>query len=115
LRQPFLRPAADEARRRTPAELLARFEAANLAFQAALAGAIERHAMTELINWSDSDEGEIDPRNQAPYAVAIAQMIDHSIHHRAQITDMLRLLGVEMAMEWHPFEWDEEARGLQPG
>ena len=106
--------AADWPRRAlTPEEMLAVFEAANDAFQQALARTVEVHDMDDVLNWTDTDEGPVDPSNQVAYAVALAQMIDHSLHHRAQISDMLRLVGMQPKIEGHPFEWDEYVRGAE--
>ena len=94
----------------TPAELLAAFDVADGELREAVAKTLDAHAVTDLLNWTNTDEGEIDPLDQVTYAVALAQMIDHSNHHRTQAIDMLRLLGIEKPMEWHPFEWDEARR-----
>jgi uncharacterized damage-inducible protein DinB len=94
----------------TPAQLLALFDVADSELRAAVTKTLEAHALTDLLNWTNTDEGEIDPLDQVTYAVALAQMIDHSNHHRTQALDMLRLLGVEKRMEWHPFEWEEAMR-----
>ena len=97
----------------TPAELLAHFDIADSELHQAVAKTLGAHALTDLLNWTNTDEGEIDPLDRVIYAVALAQMLDHSNHHRTQAIDMLRLLGVEKQMEWHPFEWDEAMRANQ--
>ena len=112
-RQPPNRAADWPERALSPDEMLAVFEEANTAFQQALARTVEQHALDEILNWTDTDVGPVDPSNQVSYAVAVAQMIDHSIHHRTQIVDMLRLLGVQPEIEGHPFEWDEAVRGVK--
>lgn len=94
----------------TPAGLLAHFDVAEGELRQAVAQTLATHAVTDLLNWTHTDEGEIDPLDRVPYAVALAQMLDHSNHHRTQALDMLRLLGVQAPMEWHPFEWDEAMR-----
>jgi uncharacterized damage-inducible protein DinB len=94
----------------TPAELLALFDLADVELREAVNRALSTRALTDLLNWTDTDEGDIDPLDKVTYAVAFAQMLDHSNHHRTQAIDMLRLLGVEQSMEWHPFEWDEAVR-----
>ena len=105
------RPRPDrDGIRRSPAELFEIFNMADADLQKAIAKTIETHSMTDLLNWTDTDTGDIDPQDQVPYAVVFAQMIDHSIHHRTQIMDMLNLLGINKPMDWHPFEWDEATR-----
>lgn len=95
---------------RTPEELINLFDTANRELLDALANTIDSHSLTDILNWTDDDTGNIDPLDQIPYAVALAQMIDHNIHHRTQVTDMLTLLGIDKPMDWHPFEWDEATR-----
>jgi uncharacterized damage-inducible protein DinB len=116
LNQTSPRPRPDrDGRSRTPAELLELFQAAGRDLREAVARCLAAHAMEDRLNWTDDDSGQVDPAEQVSYAVALAQMIDHGIHHRAQAVDMLRLLGVDDAMEWHPFEWDEAERSSGGG
>ena len=77
---------------------------------AAVTQAVDNHGLDETLNWTDSDDGEIAPEDQITYAVALAQMVDHGIHHRTQAMEMLRLLGVAGEKPWHPFDWDEAVR-----
>lgn len=99
-----------DGRTRTAAELLELFAQADREFSAAVTRTIETHALTDLLNWTNTDEGPIDPADQITYAVALAQMIDHGIQHRAQAADMLELLGKSLPHELSPFEWDEAQR-----
>lgn len=94
----------------TPADLLALFEVADRELREAVTQTLNVHALTDLLNWTDTDDGEIDPLDRVTYTVALAQMLDHSNHHRTQALDMLRLLGHTKPLEWHPFEWDEARR-----
>jgi len=91
-------------------EVLDLFEVVDRELHRAIAVCLDSHALTDILNWTDDDSGTVDPLDQIPYSVALAQMIEHSIHHRTQAVDMLRLLGVEKSLEWHPFEWDEAKR-----
>ena len=100
------RPDRDDIRR-SPAELRDIFNMAEADLQKAIAKTATAHSMTDLLNWTDTDTSDIDPHDKVAYAVVFAQMIDHSIHHRTQIMDMLNLLGINKPMDWHPFEWDE--------
>jgi uncharacterized damage-inducible protein DinB len=71
---------------------------------------IDTHALTDILNWTDTDEGPIDSEDQIPYALALAQMIDHGIQHRTQVADMLELLGKGLPMALSPFVWDHTQR-----
>ena len=95
---------------RTPKELLYLFDLANSDLREAIAKTVASHPLTDNLNWTDEDGADIDPLDQISYAVALAQMIDHNIHHRTQVTDMLALLGIDKSMDWHPFEWEETTR-----
>jgi uncharacterized damage-inducible protein DinB len=99
-----------DGRTKTATELLALFDQADREFGAAIARTIETHALTDILNWSDTDEGPIEPEDQVPYALALAQMMDHGIQHRAQAADMLELLGKGLPQELSPFVWDEAQR-----
>jgi len=96
----------------TPHELLALLDQAEPALRRAVEAALATHALADPLNWSNADEGEVSPEDQVSYAVALAQMIDHGIHHRAQAVDMLELLGYPHPLSLHPFEWDEAVRGI---
>jgi uncharacterized damage-inducible protein DinB len=108
-RFPRARPDHDHIFR-TPEELLVLFDIANRELYGAIAKTVEIHALTDILNWTHEDIDDIDPLDQITYAVALAQMIDHNIHHRTQVTDMLSLLGINKSVDWHPFEWEEEMR-----
>ncbi len=102
----------DRARAYTPVELLALLDQVEPELHRAVQAALARHALTDLLSWTDTDEDDVLPEDQISYAVALAQMIDHGIHHRAQAVDMLELLGYPNPPSLHPFEWDEAARGI---
>jgi uncharacterized damage-inducible protein DinB len=105
------RPRLERAgQRHSAAELSNLYERGADELDAAVTSALARHALSHTLNWTDSDEGEIAAEDQVSYAVALAQMVDHAIHHRTQVMDMLKLLGVERPMPWHPFDWDEAVR-----
>jgi uncharacterized damage-inducible protein DinB len=99
-----------DGRTKTAAELLDWFAQADREFNAAISRAIETHALTDILNWTATDEVPIDPENQVPYALALAQMIDHGIQHRTQAADMLELLEKGLPLALSPFEWDEARR-----
>jgi uncharacterized damage-inducible protein DinB len=109
-RQPARPRLEHDGQTYTAAELGDHFARAAEELRQAVALALERHALSDPLHWTDSDEGEIAAEDTITYAVALAQIIDHGIHHRTQAMDMLRLLGVALPMEWHPFDWDEAVR-----
>jgi uncharacterized damage-inducible protein DinB len=102
-----------DGHKKTAAELLTLFEQADREFGEAVTHTLDSHAMTDLLNWTDTDEGPIDPEDQIPYALALAQMIDHGIQHRTQVADMLELLGKGLPMALSPFVWDHTLRAAQ--
>jgi uncharacterized damage-inducible protein DinB len=95
-----------DGRIKTAPELLELFTQADREFNAAIARTIGSHALMDILNWTATDEGPIDPENQIPYALALAQMIDHGIQHRTQAADMLELLEKGLPRALSPFEWD---------
>lgn len=99
-----------DGRTKTAAELLTLFEQADREFGEAVTRALETHALTDILNWTDTDEGQIDPDQQLPYALALAQMIDHGIQHRTQAADMLELLGKGLPLALSPFAWEATRR-----
>ena len=102
------RPRLEEdGQNKTAAELLALFEQADRDLAEAVQRTIETHQLSDPLNWTATDEGLIDPDDQIPYALALAQMIDHGIQHRTQVADMLELLGKGLPMAISPFVWDE--------
>jgi uncharacterized damage-inducible protein DinB len=108
------RPRLEEdGRTKTAVELLAWFDQADREFGEAVRRTIEPHALTDRFNWTDTDEGPIDPDDQIPYALALAQMIDHGIQHRTQVADMLEVLGRGLPMALSPFVWDHTIRASQ--
>lgn len=103
-----------DGRTKTAAELLALFEQADRELAEAVQRTIESHALSDRFNWTDTDECPIDPEDQIPYALALAQMVDHGIQHRTQVADMLELLGKGLPGAISPFVWDNDVRGVQP-
>jgi uncharacterized damage-inducible protein DinB len=104
------RPRWNQDARQTLDTLTPMLEQAIQELQTAVADALRTHALTDILNWTDTDMEPANPLDQITYAVALVQIIDHGIHHRTQAMTMLRQLGVEAATDWHPFEWDETTR-----
>jgi uncharacterized damage-inducible protein DinB len=86
------------------------FDRAALEFDQALSAATRLYTLEDTLPWTDDSSVEVAAEDQLSYAVALAQMVDHGIHHRAQVCDMLRLLGYQGPTDWHPFEWEETVR-----
>lgn len=106
------RPRLEEdGRTKTATELLTLFEQADREFGEAVTHTIETHALTDMLNWADTDADPIDPEDQIPYALALAQMIDHGIQHRTQVADMLQMLGKGLPGALSPFVWDNAQHG----
>ncbi len=99
-----------DGRRRSADELTTLFEQGAAQLKQAIAAALAQHSLGDALNWTDTDDGQIAPEDQVTYAVALAQMVDHGIHHRTQAMDMLSLLGVPGDLPSHPFDWDEATR-----
>ena len=95
---------------RSPQQLLEIFQAAERVLHAAIGRIVESHPLTDTLNWTSDYNAEPDPKRQFPYEVVLAQMLDHSIHHRQQCIDMLGLLEVDRPTSWHPFEWYNSTR-----
>jgi uncharacterized damage-inducible protein DinB len=104
------RPRWDQNAQQTPDILAPLLDQATQELQQAVTKALATHALTDILNWTDTDVEAADALDQITYAVALAQIVDHGIHHRTQAMTMLRRLGVEATTDWHPFEWDEATR-----
>ncbi len=59
--------------------------------------------------WTDHLDS---PPRQKSYGAAIAHILTHSMHHRAQILYMLRLTGVKPLPEGDVFSWENAAKPL---
>lgn len=106
-RRPFTKRMPRGGRTYTPDELLELFARAEDELRLALESALATHDLTDPLNWTDSDEGDINLADQTTYGTALAQVIDHGIHHRTQIADMLELMGTSIETDWHPFTWEQ--------
>jgi uncharacterized damage-inducible protein DinB len=51
-----------------------------------------------------------DPPQKKPYGAAIVHIITHSMHHRAQLLYLLRLLGVQNLIEGDALGWEMQLR-----
>jgi uncharacterized damage-inducible protein DinB len=104
------RPRWNQDTRQTPDTLALILEQAIQELQLAVTNTLTAHDLTDILNWTDTDLEVGDPVDQITYAIALAQIVDHGIHHRTQAMAMLQQLGVEATTDWHPFEWDEASR-----
>ena len=109
-RQPPRPRLEKDGQRHRAEELTTLFEQGAAELMQAVSNVLAARRLDDTLNWTDSDDGETAPEDKITYAVALAQMVDHGIHHRTQAMDMLTLLGVPGAMDWHPFDWDEAVR-----
>lgn len=87
--------------------LLARLDVAAERFRKVSRTIAEKNTWDE--NWLDYLEA---PPQEKSYGTAIAHVITHSMHHRAQVLYMLRLTGVNNLPEGDVFSW-ENAAGSQ--
>jgi uncharacterized damage-inducible protein DinB len=112
-RQPHIPhyPGADPI---SAAQLLADFDQAAAALEAAVAQVYATHALTDLISWTDVDADNLPDHARFTYAKALAHMLDHGNHHRTQAMDMLQLLGRPADTNWHPLDWDLSVRYPHP-
>ena len=86
------------------AELLRRLDRAAGEFAELAQAVAEREAWDE--RWVDPHDGQ-----ERSYGGTIAHVITHSMHHRAQLLYMLRLLGVGGLPEGDVLSWESEAAG----
>jgi uncharacterized damage-inducible protein DinB len=52
-----------------------------------------------------------EPSRRKTYGGAITHVITHSMHHRAQLIDMLRKLGVKDVIEGDALSWEQHTTG----
>ena len=84
------------------AELIARLDRAAEDFASLSKGVSARDGWDE--RWIDPA-----PAKERSYGGCIAHVITHSMHHRAQLLYMLRLLGVEDLPEGDVLSWEQQA------
>ncbi|QDU00385.1 DinB family protein [Gimesia chilikensis] len=51
-----------------------------------------------------------DPPKEIPFGTALAHVITHSMHHRAQVLYMLRLSGIQPLPEGDVFSWETQTK-----
>jgi uncharacterized damage-inducible protein DinB len=67
-------------------------------------------AVAQRDGWDEQWVDSLDnPPTQKTYGGAIAHVITHSMHHRAQLLYMLRRLGVEGLPEGDVLSWEQQA------
>lgn len=86
---------------RSVAGMIARAEAGHARLQAVARRVAAEDAWDET--WLDNLE---DPPREKSYGTAIAHVITHSMHHRAQVLYLLRLSGVTALPEGDVFSWE---------
>ena len=66
-------------------------------------------AIAESGAWDDEWLDQLDtPPRKKSFGTAIAHVITHSMHHRAQLLYMLRLSGIRNLPEGDVFSWEEQ-------
>ena len=89
---------------RSVSELIARLDLA-----AADLGRVAR-AVAQRDGWDERWLDSLDnPPSEKTYGGAIAHVLTHSMHHRAQLLYMLRRLGVEDLPEGDVLSWEQQA------
>ena len=88
-------------RDRTVSGMLSRLTVAESRLKKLAQRAELRHAWDEL--WTDTLDN---PPRKKSFGTAIAHVITHSMHHRAQVLYMLRRSGVESLPEGDVFSWE---------
>jgi uncharacterized damage-inducible protein DinB len=86
---------------RTIPGLIARFDVAAARLQRVARSVADRNAWDE--KWLDHLD---DPPREKTYGTAIAHLITHSMHHRAQLLYLLRLTGIGPLPEGDVFSWE---------
>ena len=94
---------------RSMAGLTARLEAAAADLARRARGVARRGAWDDL--WLDTLD---DPPRQKTYGGAIAHVLTHSMHHRAQVILMLRALGVADVPEGDALSWEQQLSPVPP-
>ena len=89
---------------RTVAGLLARLDSVSADLASRARDVARRNGWDEL--WTDTLD---DPPRQKTYGAAIAHILTHSMHHRAQVLYLLRQLGVRDLPEGDVFSWENRA------
>ena len=89
----------------TVAGMLRRLTTAETRLRAVAERTETQQAWDEL--WTDTLDN---PPREKSFGTAIAHVITHSMHHRAQVLYMLRLSGVKSLPEGDVFSWEAVAR-----
>ena len=90
---------------RTVEGMLARLDAAALELASVTRAIRDRGGWDE--RWRDVPE---DPSTEKSYGGSTLHVITHSMHHRAQVLDMLRRLGVENRPEGDVLSWEHQVQ-----
>jgi len=88
-------------------ELIARLDAAAAHLAATARNIADRGAWDET--WAPPNDG---PPVERTYGGTIAHVLTHSMHHRAQVLYMLRVLGLGDLPEGDVLSWERQAVGF---
>ena len=89
-------------------DFISRLDCAAADLDAVARSVAERGAWDEL--WTDPEEM---PSVERSYGGAIAHVITHSMHHRAQVLYLLRMVGVTETPEGDVLSWESSLDGDQ--
>ncbi len=95
-----------EARERTVEELLALLDEAERDARAVIAG-VRKQGFDMLLRLEFPDETGRKKRHTFAKGTALVHLCTHSMHHRAQVIAMLRMLGVSTIPDTDPIAWQE--------
>ena len=87
-------------------ELRARLDAGAAVLAEVSRDVAARGAWDEV--WVPAEDG---PRVERTYGGTIAHVLTHSMHHRAQVLYMLRVLGLKDLPEGDVLTWEAQVRG----
>lgn len=101
---PVREDAGKQSEGRSVPGMIARLDRAAADLAALARGVARRGGWDE--RWLDTHD---DPPVEKTYGGAIAHVITHSMHHRAQLLYMLRRLGLEDLPEGDVLSWEQQA------
>ena len=102
-------PQTDSRRsRQSVPEMIDRLDQAAVRLEEVACGVAERDGWDEL--WTDALDGQ-----RRTYGGSIAHVVTHSMHHRAQLLYLLRLLGVNGLPEGDVLSWEQQYQRAENG
>ncbi len=96
-------PDSDPNARCSISELIDRLERVTPRLERVARKIIDEHRLDEL--WLDELD---DPPQEKSYGGALVHVVTHSMHHRAQVLYLLRMLGVTDLIEGDALSWEAQ-------